>query len=104
MNRSTNDNSINCPKCKSQNIQSEGLLHLCLDCGYKWEDAPDGDLGEMVIYQSDEGIRLDVRLESNTVWLNQDQIVNIFPIFSKKENWTSKWLFGNSEQPLNMAQ
>ena len=77
-NRSINDNTINCPKCNSQNIQSEGLLHLCLDCGYKWEDAPDGDLGEMVIYQSDEGIRLDVRLESNTVWLNQDQIVSLF--------------------------
>ena len=77
-NRSTNDNTINCPKCNSQNIQSEGLLHLCLDCGYKWEDTPDGDLGEMVIYQSDEGIRLDVLLESNTVWLNQDQIVSLF--------------------------
>ena len=77
-NRSINDNTINCPKCNSQNIQSEGLLHLCLDCGYKWEDAHDGDLGEMVIYQSDEGIRLDVRLESNTVWLNQDQIVSLF--------------------------
>ena len=61
-NWSINDNTINCPKCHSQNIQSEGLLHLCLDCGYKWEDTPDGDLGEMVIYQSDEGIRLDVRL------------------------------------------
>ena len=36
------------------------------------------DLGEMVIYQSDEGVRLDVRLESNTVWLNQDQIVSLF--------------------------
>ena len=77
-NRSINDNNINCPRCNSQNIQSEGLLHLCLDCGYKWEDTPDGDLGEMVIYQSDEGIRLDVRLESNTVWLNQDQIVSLF--------------------------
>ena len=77
-NWSINDNTINCPKCHSQNIQSEGLLHLCLDCGYKWEDTPDGDLGEMVIYQSDEGIRLDVRLESNTVWLNQDQIVSLF--------------------------
>ena len=75
---SINDNSIICPKCNSQNIQSEGLLHLCLDCGNKWEDIPDGDLGEMVIYQSDEGIRLDVRLESNTVWLNQDQIVSLF--------------------------
>ena len=79
-NSSMNNNVVPlvCPECKSQNVQSEGLLHLCLDCGYKWEDAPDGDLGEMVIYQSDEGIRLDVRLESNSVWLNQDQIVSLF--------------------------
>ena len=77
-NRSINDNNINCPRCNSQNIQSEGLLHLCLDCGYKWEDATDGDLGEMVIYQSDKGIRLDVRLESNTVWLNIEQIAQLF--------------------------
>lgn len=67
-----------CPACGSRNIQTEGLLHVCLDCGNKWEDAPDGDLGEIVIYQSDEGVRLDVRLESNTVWLNQDQIVSLF--------------------------
>lgn len=67
-----------CPACGSRNIQTEGLLHVCLDCANKWEDAPDGDLGEMVIYQSDEGVRLDVRLESNTVWLNQDQIVSLF--------------------------
>ena len=77
-NMSLNDNGLKCPKCNSQNIQSEGLLHLCLACGYKWEDAPDGDLGEMVIYQSDEGVRLDVRLESNTVWLNIEQIAQLF--------------------------
>ena len=34
-------------------MQTEGVLHLCLDCGYKWEDAPQTDLGEMIIYQSD---------------------------------------------------
>ena len=67
-----------CPSCSSRNIQTEGLLHLCLDCGNRWEDAPDGDLGEMIIYQSDEGIKLDVRLESNTVWLNIEQIARLF--------------------------
>ena len=36
------------------------------------------DLGEMVIYQSDERVRLDVRLESNTVWLNIEQIAQLF--------------------------
>ena len=72
-----NDN-IKCPKCNSENVQTEGMLHLCLDCGYKWEDVPQTDLGEMIIYQSDDGVKLDVRLENKTVWLNQDQIASLF--------------------------
>ena len=59
-------------------MQSEGILHLCLDCGYKWEDVPKTDLGEIIIYQSDEGVKLDVRLENQTVWLNIEQIAQLF--------------------------
>ena len=73
-----NNNKITCPKCNSQNVQSEGMIHLCMDCGYKWEDEVQTDLGEMIIYQSDEGVRLDVRLENKTVWLNQEQIGALF--------------------------
>ena len=72
------DDHIKCPKCNSESVQTEGMLHLCLDCGYKWEDAPQTDLGEMIIYQSDDGVKLDVRLENKTVWLNQDQIASLF--------------------------
>lgn len=73
-----NNNKITCPKCNSQNVQSEGVIHLCMDCGYKWEDEVLTDLGEMIIYQSDEGVRLDVRLENKTVWLNIEQIAQLF--------------------------
>ncbi len=69
---------LKCPKCGSAGVQSEGMLHLCMDCGYKWEDVARHDLGEMIIYQSDEGVRLDVRLENKTVWLNQEQIGTLF--------------------------
>ena len=31
------------------------------------------------------------------------RLVNIFPIFSKKENWKKKWFVGNSDRPLNSA-
>lgn len=72
------NNNIKCPKCNSDNVQTEGVLHLCLDCGYKWEDAPQTDLGEMIIYQSDDGVKLDVRLENKTVWLNVEQIAELF--------------------------
>ena len=73
-----NNNKITCPKCNSQNVQSEGMIHLCMDCGYKWEDEVQTDLGEMIIYQSDEGVRLGVRLENKTVWLNIEQIAQLF--------------------------
>ena len=71
-------NKITCPKCNSLNVQSEGKIHFCMDCGYKWEDEIQLDLGEMIIYQSDEGVKLDVRLENKTVWLNQEQIGVLF--------------------------
>lgn len=73
-----NKDNIKCPKCNSDNVQTEGVLHLCLDCGYKWEDTPQTDLGEMIIYQSDDGVKLDVRLENKTVWLNVEQIAELF--------------------------
>ena len=71
-------NKITCPRCNSLNVQSEGKIHFCMDCGYKWEDEIQLDLGEMIIYQSDEGVKLDVRLENKTVWLNQEQIGILF--------------------------
>ena len=74
----TYNKNIKCPTCNSDNVQSEGKLHLCLDCGYKWEDAPKTDLGEIIIFQSDEGVKLDVRLENQTVWLNIEQIAQLF--------------------------
>ena len=74
----TYNKNIKCPTCNSDNVQFEGKLHLCLDCGYKWEDAPKTDLGEIIIYQSDEGVKLDVRLEKQTVWLNIEQIARLF--------------------------
>ena len=33
---------------------------------------------EIVVYQPDETLRLDVRLEDETVWLTQEQIANLF--------------------------
>ena len=33
---------------------------------------------EIIIYQPDETIKLDVRLENETVWLTQDQIACLF--------------------------
>ena len=40
--------------------------------------APATARNEIVVYQPDETIRLDVRLENETVWLTQEQIANLF--------------------------
>jgi hypothetical protein len=34
--------------------------------------------GEIILYQPDETIRLEVRLEDDTVWLTQQQIIDLF--------------------------
>ena len=34
--------------------------------------------GEIVMYQPDETIRLEVRVENETVWLNRQQIAALF--------------------------
>ena len=36
--------------------------------------------GEIVLYQPDESIRLEVRLEDETVWLTQQQIADLFGV------------------------
>ena len=34
--------------------------------------------GEIVMYQPDETIRLEVRVENETVWLNRQQMADLF--------------------------
>ena len=43
--------------------------------------------GEIILYQPDEAVRLEVRLEDETVWLTQAQIVDLF---QSSANITSK--------------
>ena len=46
----------------------------------KTEKSAQVDFGEnqVVVYQPDETVRLDVRLEENTVWLTQGQMTELF--------------------------
>ena len=39
---------------------------------------PTGEKGEIVLYQPNESIRLEVRIEDETVWLTQQQIADLF--------------------------
>ena len=38
----------------------------------------DSNTGEIVMYQPDETIRLEVRVENDTVWLTQQQMADLF--------------------------
>ena len=63
------------------------------------------DRGEIIIYQTADGETcLEVRMESDSVWLTQAQIAQLFgteipaiskhiPIFSKAESWSARQLF-----------
>ena len=42
------------------------------------DPSPRPQRNEIVVYQPDETLRLDVRLENETVWLTQEQIANLF--------------------------
>lgn len=40
--------------------------------------------GEIILYQPDETVKLEVRLENETVWLTQAQMIELFQ--SSKQN------------------
>ena len=42
------------------------------------QNALDGAKGEIVMYQLDDIVKLDVRLENESVWLNRQQIALLF--------------------------
>ena len=41
-------------------------------------DLQNSQQGEIILYQPDETVRLDVRLEDDTVWLTQAQMAELF--------------------------
>lgn len=45
------------------------MLHKDIDMEYQ---------GEIILYQPDEAVKLEVRLEDETVWLTQAQIAELF--------------------------
>ena len=42
--------------------------------------AEEGERGEIVLYQPDDNICLEVRLEGDTVWLTQAQMAELFNV------------------------
>ncbi|MBR5414235.1 MAG: virulence RhuM family protein [Fibrobacter sp.] len=52
---------------------------------------------EIVVYQPDETIRLDVRLENETVWLTQNQLCELFGVVKSNISYHLKNIFDTGE-------
>ncbi len=52
---------------------------------------------EIVVYQPDETIRLDVRLENETVWLTQMQLCELFDVVKSNVSYHLKNIFDTEE-------
>ena len=70
---------------------------------------------EIILYQPDNSISLEVRVEDETVWLTQAQIAQLFDrdrsviegtskIYSKRENLKNPWYVQNLHTPRHMGE
>jgi len=54
--------------------------------------------GEIIIYQSDDGLtQIDVKLEDETIWLTQEQIVNLYQTSKSNVSEHIKNIFDEGE-------
>ena len=60
---------------------------------------------EIVVYQPDGALRLEVRLEAETVWLNQQQLCALFGVVKSNVSYHLKNIFQEGELvPESTAQ
>lgn len=52
---------------------------------------------EIIVYQPDETIRLDVRVENETVWLTQSQMCDLFGVVKSNVSYHLKNIFASGE-------
>ena len=52
---------------------------------------------QIVVYQPNETVRLDVRLESDTVWLTQAQLCELFGVVKSNVSYHLKNIYGTRE-------
>lgn len=75
----------------------------------------DKDKGQILLYQTPDGeSRIEVTLQGETVWLNLDQMAELFQrknppfqgisrMYLKRENWIRIWWLQNLQLPLSMV-
>ena len=57
--------------------------------------------GEIVLYQPDEVVKLEVRLEDETVWLTQAQMAELFGIKEHTITYHIKEIYSTEELEVN---
>ena len=59
------------------------------------------DKGEIILYQPDDNIRLEVRMEDETVWLNRQQMAILFnrDVKNHRETYTKRLTRGIKGMP-----
>ena len=84
------EKQMSCPRCKSQNIQLQGGLYRCLDCGSEWNmnnaEQPKersvvirNSTMEFLIFQAQTGADgIEVMYADETIWCTQDAIAALF--------------------------
>ena len=57
----------------------------------------DSNTGEIVMYQPDEALHLEVRVEDETVWLTQAQMSDLFSVKEHTVNYHIKEIYKSEE-------
>ena len=61
------------------------------------QDGMNASENQIVVYQPNETVRLDVRLENETVWLTQAQLCDLFGVVKSNISYHLKNIFGTNE-------
>ena len=61
-------------------------------------DEQQTEVSELIVYQLDETIRMDVRLEDDTVWLSQAQMATLFDTVPQNITIHIKNIYSEGEQ------
>lgn len=59
------------------------------------------DQGEIILYQPDEEVKLEVRLEDETVWLTQAQMAALFDVKEHTITYHIKEIYNTGELDIN---
>ena len=55
------------------------------------------EVSQIVLYQSEEDVVLEVKLDKNTIWLSQQQIADLFGVQKSAISKHMKNIFGTGE-------